>query len=56
MYSIFEIAFFILYFLIKLAKFTAILLLIQIVVFRITGISLYKKALKATEKLIMEDF
>lgn len=56
MYSLFEIAFFILYFLVQAIKVTGILLIIQIIVFRITGISLYKKALKATEKLIMEDF
>lgn len=52
MYSIFEIAFFILYFLIKLAKFTAILLLIQIAVYRLSGFSLYKFAMKKANKLL----
>jgi hypothetical protein len=56
MYSLFEIAFFILYFFVQAVKVVGILLTIQFVVFRITGISLYKKALKATEKIIMEDF
>jgi hypothetical protein len=52
MYSIFEIAFFILYFLIKLTKFTAILLLIQIIVYRLSGFSIYKFAMKKTSKLL----
>ena len=56
MYSLFEIAFFILYFATKITKFIAILLLVQIAVYRLSGFSLYKKALKATEKIIMEDF
>ena len=56
MYSLFEIAFFILYFLVQAIKVAGILLIIQIVVFRATGISLYKKAIKITDKIIMEDF
>lgn len=56
MYSLFEIAFFLLYFLVQAIKVAGILLIIQIVVFRTTGISLYKKAIKTTDKIIMEDF
>lgn len=52
MYDLFEIAFFILYFLIKLAKFTAILLLVQIAVYRLSGFSIYKFAMKKTSKLL----
>ena len=56
MYSLFEIAFFILYFLVQAIKVAGILLIVQVVVFRTTGISLYKKAVKITDKIIMEDF
>lgn len=42
MYSLFEIAFFILYFATKITKFIAILLLIQIAVYRLSGFSIYK--------------
>ena len=41
MYSLFEIAFFILYFATKITKFIAILLLVQIAVYRLSGFSLY---------------
>lgn len=56
MYSLFEIAFFILYFFVQAVKVVGILLTIQFVVFRITGISLYKKVLKIMDKLIMTEF
>lgn len=56
MYSLFEIAFFILYFLVQAIKVAGILLIVQVVVFRTTGISLYRKSCKVAEKIIMEDF
>lgn len=56
MYSLFEIAFFLLYFLVQAIKVAGILLIVQIVVFRTTGISLYRKGCKIAEKIIMEDF
>ena len=49
MYSLFEIAFFILYF---ATKITAILLLVQIAVYRLSGFSLYKFAMKKASKLL----
>ena len=52
MYSLFEIAFFILYFATKITKFIAILLLIQIAVYRLSGFSLYKFAMKKASKLL----
>ena len=52
MYSLFEIAFFILYFATKITKFIAILLLVQIAVYRLSGFSLYKFAMKK-DKLIL---
>ena len=42
MYSIFEILFFILYFLMKAVRFTLFLLMIQIVVYKSSGFSIYK--------------
>ena len=56
MYSLFEIAFFLLYFLVQAIKVAGILLIVQVVVFRTTGISLYRKSCKVAEKIIMEDF
>lgn len=56
MYSLFEIAFFILYFLVQAIKVAGILLIVQVVVFRTTGISLYRKGCKIADKIIMEDF
>ena len=52
MYSLFEIAFFILYFATKISKFIAILLLVQIAVYRLSGFSLYKFAMKKASKLL----
>ncbi len=52
MYSLFEIAFFILYFATKITKFIAILLLVQIAVYRLSGFSLYKFAMKKASKLL----
>lgn len=52
MYSLFEIAFFILYFATKITKFIAILLLIQIAVYRLSGFSIYKFAMKKASKLL----
>ena len=52
MYSLFEIAFFILYFATKIIKFIAILLLVQIAVYRLSGFSLYKFAMKKANKLL----
>lgn len=52
MYSLFEIAFFILYFATKITKFIAILLLVQIAVYRLSGLSLYKFAMKKASKLL----
>lgn len=52
MYSLFEIAFFILYFATKITKFIAILLLIQIAVYRLSGFSIYKFAIKKASKLL----
>lgn len=52
MYSLFEIAFFILYFATKITKFIAVLLLIQIAVYRLSGFSLYKFAMKKASKLL----
>ena len=52
MYSLFEIAFFILYFATKITKFIAILLLVQITVYRLTGFSIYKFAMKQTSNLL----
>ena len=42
MYSIFEILFFILYFSMKAVRFTLFLLMIQIVVYKVSGFSIYK--------------
>lgn len=56
MYSLFEIVFFILYFLVQAIKVAGIFLIIQIVVFRTTGISLYRKCSKAANRIITEDF
>lgn len=42
MYSLFEIAFFILYFAMKAVRFTLFLLMIQIVVYKASGFSIYK--------------
>ena len=53
MYSLFEIAFFILYFATKITKFIAILLLVQIAVYRLSGFSLYKFAMKKASKLLI---
>ena len=52
MYSLFEIAFFILYFATKITKFIAILLLVQIAVYRLSGFSLYKFVMKKASKLL----
>ena len=52
MYSLFETAFFILYFATKITKFIAILLLVQIAVYRLSGFSLYKFAMKKASKLL----
>ena len=52
MYSLFEIAFFILYFATKITKFIAILLLVQIAVYRLSGFSIYKFAMKKANKLL----
>lgn len=52
MYSLFEIAFFILYFATKITKFIAILLLVQIAVYRLSGFSIYKFAMKKASKLL----
>lgn len=42
MYSLFEILFFILYFSMKAVRFTLFLLMIQIVVYKSSGFSIYK--------------
>lgn len=52
MYNLFEIAFFILYFATKITKFIAILLLVQIAVYRLSGFSIYKFAMKKASKLL----
>ncbi len=52
MYSLFEIAFFILYFATKITKFIAILLLVQITVYRLSGFSIYKFTMKKANKLL----
>lgn len=52
MYSLFEIAFFILYFATKITKFIAILLLVQIAVYRLSGFSIYKFTMKKASKLL----
>jgi len=56
MYSLAEIIFFILYFLGQAIKISAILLAIQVIVYRLTGFSIYKFAMKATDKLVKENF
>ena len=53
MYSLFEIAFFILYFATKITKFIAILLLLQIAVYRLSGFSIYKFDIKIANKLLI---
>lgn len=56
MYSLAEIIFFILYFLGQAIKISAILLAVQIIVYRLTGFSIYKMLMKSTDKLIKENF
>ena len=56
MYNLYEIAFFILYFVFQTIKTLSILLAIQIIVYKITGFSIYKFLMKITNKLITEDF
>ena len=52
LYNLFEIAFFILYFATKITKFIAILLAVQIAVYRLSGFSIYKFAMKKASKLL----
>ena len=47
-----KISFFVLYFATKVAKFIAILLLVQIAVYRLSGFSIYKFAMKKANKLL----
>lgn len=56
MYSLLELSVFILYFLGQAIKISAILLAIQVIVYRTTGFSIYKFAMKATDKLVKENF
>lgn len=56
MYSIVEIAFFILYFVGQAIKISAILLIVQISVFRLTGFSPYKFINRKLNKLLREEF
>lgn len=56
MYNLYEIAFFILYFSLQAVKTIAILLAIQIIVYRLTKFSILKFLMKITNKLITEDF
>lgn len=52
MYSLFEIAFFILYFGVKSIRFLLFLLTLQVVVYRLSGFSIYKFAMKKANKLL----
>lgn len=52
MYSLFEVAFFILYFVVKAIRFILFLLTLQIVIYRLSGFSLYKFAMKKASKLL----
>lgn len=56
MYSLAEIIFFILYFIGQTIKISTILLAIQIIVYRITNFSIYRCLMKATDKLVKENF
>lgn len=56
MYSLAEILFFILYFVVQAIKVSAILLIIQFIVYRLTGFSLYKFLMKKIDKVLKEDF
>ena len=52
MYNLFEIAFFILYFGVKAIRFLLFLLTLQVVVYRLSGFSIYKFAMKKANKLL----
>jgi hypothetical protein len=52
MYSIFEILFFILYFSMETVRFTLFLLMIQIVVYKSSGFSIYKFIMNKSNLLL----
>jgi|GEM_PF-1395701 len=52
MYSLFEVAFFILYFVVKAIRFILFLLTLQIVIYRLSGFSIYKFVMRKANKLV----
>lgn len=52
MYSLFEVAFFILYFVVKAIRFILFLLTLQIVIYKLSGFSVYKFVMRKANKLI----
>lgn len=55
MYSLAEIAFFILYFTVQAIKVSVALLAIQLIVYRLTGFSIYNFLMRTTDKILKEE-